>query len=220
MHRLVLPADEVAGCPASCIFPLSPGCVSGLPRTRSLSPEPASESSGCPLVSALRLCQRWTFELPRTSHAFGGAGFSRVPSFPGGSHFLLQRPRCRNLGFPSSCISGFAGDGSSSRPDSRIFRRCRLAGSRVAPSPSRSVSPTIRRPSCPALRILRHRLMDIRVTSDHAPSGLPWFDLRVAPDIFPLATAIDQFPGRPKSWVSRRSPIPRLSSLPESWFLG
>jgi hypothetical protein len=34
------------------------------------------------------------------------------------------------------------------------------------------------------------------------------------------ATAIDQFPGCPKSWVSHRSPIPRLSSCPESWFLG
>jgi len=35
-----------------------------------------------------------------------------------------------------------------------------------------------------------------------------------------LATAIDQFPGCPKSWVSHRSPILRASSLPESWFLG
>jgi len=36
----------------------------------------------------------------------------------------------------------------------------------------------------------------------------------------PSATAIDQFPGCPKSWVSHRSPIPRASSCPESWFLG
>jgi len=36
----------------------------------------------------------------------------------------------------------------------------------------------------------------------------------------PLATAIDQFPGCPKSWVSHRSPIYRASSCPESWFLG
>src|SRR5215472_8645206 len=33
LHRLILPADEVASCPASCIFPLCPGFVSGLPRT-------------------------------------------------------------------------------------------------------------------------------------------------------------------------------------------
>jgi len=36
----------------------------------------------------------------------------------------------------------------------------------------------------------------------------------------PLATAIDQFPGCPKSWVSHRSPIHRASSRPETWFLG
>jgi len=27
--------------------------------------------------------------------------------------------------------------------------------------------------------------MDIRVTSDHAPSGLPWLKVRVAPDLLP-----------------------------------
>jgi hypothetical protein len=65
------------------------------------------------------------------------------------------------------------------------FRRCRLANPRVAPDPGLSVSPTIRRPGRPKLRILRYRLIDIRVTSDHAPSGLPWLHLRVAPDILP-----------------------------------
>jgi len=33
-----------------------------------------------------------------------------------------------------------------------------------------------------------------------------------------LATAIDQFPGCPKSWVFHRSPIYRASSFPEPWF--
>jgi hypothetical protein len=69
----------------------SPGC----PVPRSLSAVPASESSGRPLVSSLRLCQRWMLELPRTSHTFDVAGFGEVPSFPGGSRLLLQRPRCR-----------------------------------------------------------------------------------------------------------------------------
>ena len=146
-----------------------------------------------PWVSVLRLCRRWMFELPRTSHAFGGAGFSGAPGCPGGSHFLLQRLRCRTSGFPSSCISGFAGDGSSSRPDARIFRRCRVASPRVAPSISLSVSPTIRRPGCPELRILRHRLMDIRVTPDHAPTGLPWLNLRVAPDLLPRLRQLTNF---------------------------
>jgi len=121
-------------------------------------------------------------ELPRTSHAFGGASFSEVPSFPGVSRLLRAAPLMEDLGCPSSCISGFTGDGSSSCPDFHILRRCRLASPRVAPSPSLSVSPTIRRPGCPKLRILRHRLIDIRVSSDHSPSGSPWLNLRVAPD--------------------------------------
>ena len=82
MHRLFLPVDEVAGCPAPSIFPLRPGCVSRLPLPRSLCAEPASESSGCPLASSLRLCRRWPFELPRTSHAFGVTGFSELPELP------------------------------------------------------------------------------------------------------------------------------------------
>jgi len=219
MHRPVLPVDEIASCPAPSIFPLRPGCVSRLPFPRSLSAEPASESSGCPLASSLRLCRRWPFELPRTSHAFGVAGFGKVPSCPGRSPSPAA-PVMEDSGRPLSCISGFTGDGSSSCPDARIIRRCRLTGPQVAPSPGLSVSPTIRCPSCPERRILRHRLMDIRVASDHAPSGSPRLNLQVAPDIFPSATAIDQFPGRPKSWVSHRSPIPLASSCPESWFLG
>jgi len=93
----------------------------------------------------------------------------------------------------SSCISGFTGDESSSRPDARIFRRCRVASPRVAPSISLSVSPTIRREGCPALRILRHRLMDIRVTPDHAPTGLPWLKLRVSPAPLPWRRQLTNF---------------------------
>jgi hypothetical protein len=81
-------------------------------------------------------------------------------------------PLIKDLGCPLSSISGFTGDGHRVAP-MLIFRRCRDANSRVAPRISLSVSPTIRRPSCPALRILRHRLMDIRVTPDHAPTGSP-----------------------------------------------
>jgi hypothetical protein len=185
MHRLVLPVDEAASCPATCIFPLSPGCVSRLPRTplpfswagvRILrlplgfgpSAAPAMDVRVAPNFTCLRRC--W---------------FQQGSEFPRWLPLPPAAPPMKDLGFPSSCISGFTGDGLSSRPDSRIFRRCRLGGSRVAPSPSRSVSPTIRCSSCPVLRILRHRLMGIRVTSDHTPSGLLWLDLRVAPNIFP-----------------------------------
>jgi hypothetical protein len=219
VHRLVLPVDEVAGRPASSIFPLRPGCVSRLPLPRSLSAEPASESSGCPSVSSLRLCRRWFARVAPSEHAFGVAGFSKSPSCPGDLP-SPAKPAMKDSGCPLSRISGFTGDGSPSRPDARIIRRCRLTGPQVAPSSSPSVSPTIRCPSRPERRILRHRLMDIRVTPDHAPPGSPWLNLQVAPDIFPSATTIDQFPGCPKSWVSHRAPIPRDSSCPESWFLG
>jgi len=81
----------------------------------------------------------------------------------------------------------------SGRPDVRIFRRCRAASTQVALSISLSVSPTIRRLGCPALRTLRHRLMDIRVTPDHAPIGLPWLKFRVAPVLLPWLRQLTNF---------------------------
>jgi len=159
-------------------------------------------------------------ELPRTSHAFGGASFSEVPSFPGVSRLLRAAPLMEDLGCPSSCISGFTGDGSSSCPDFHILRRCRLASPRVAPSPSLSVSPTIRRPGCP-------KTSNPPAPADRYPSLLGSLSIRFAlvespscPGHSPLATAIDQFPGCPKSRVFRRSPLPLASSCPEPWFPG
>jgi hypothetical protein len=208
---------RVAPPPASSrpVRVASPGC----PVLRSLSPGPASESSGCPLVSVLRLCRRWMLELPRTSHAFGGAGFSqvRVAPWPASS---CSAPDVGLQVSSSSCISGFTGDGSSSRPDARIFRRCRAASPRVAPSISLSVSPTIRREGYPALRILRHRLMDIRVTPDHAPIGLPWLKLRVAPGLLPWLRQLTNFQVALNlgSLTVRRFTAFRVA--PNLWFLG
>ena len=141
-----------------------PGC----PVPRSLSPEPASESSGCPLVSVLRLCRRWMFELPRTSHAFGGAGFSGAPSFPGGSHFLLQRPRCRTSSFlvvlhlrlyrrwiiespRCSHLSAVPSCQSSSRPEYQPFGIADDSSSRL-PRTSNPPAPTDGYPSYPGSR--------------------------------------------------------------------
>ena len=131
--------------------------------------------------------------LPRASHAFGVAGFSEVPGFPGGSHLLLQRPRCRTWVAPRPASPALPAMDRRVAPTARIFRRCRLANPQVSPSPGLSVSPTIRCPGCPEPRILRHRLMDIRVTSDHAPSGLPWSNLQVAPDILPWLRQLTNF---------------------------
>jgi hypothetical protein len=135
-----------------------------------------------------------------------------------------ELPRC----LLSSCLAPDVGLGFPLVPHLRLYRRwiigsprfshlrrCRVANPRVAPSISLSVSPTIRRPSCPVLRILRHRLMDIRVTPDHSPTGSPSVEFPSCPGYSSPATAIDQFPGCPKSWVSHRSPIHRVSSCPE-----
>jgi hypothetical protein len=116
----------------------------------------------------------------------------RMPS----AMLVLARFRVSPVAPASSCNARDEGLGLPLVPHLRLhrwwiiesprlshLRRCRLANPRVAPSPGLSVSPTIRRSGCPKLRILRHRLIDIRVTSDHAPSGSPWLNLRVAPDI-------------------------------------
>jgi hypothetical protein len=80
-------------------------------------------------------------------------------------------------GFPSSCISGFAGDGASSRLDSRILRRCRLTAHQVALDPGPSVSPLIRLPGCPESRIFRLRLVVSQVALGVAPSGCARFEV-------------------------------------------
>jgi hypothetical protein len=210
----------VAGCPASCIFPLRPGCGSGLPRTRSLSAEPASESSGCPLAPVLRLCRRFPFELPRISCRLRRCWFRWGSELPRWLPPPPATPVMLNLGCPSSRISGFTGDGLSSCPDFRILRRCRAASPRVAPSPGRF---GIADDSLPGLP----RTSNPPAPIDGYPSYLGSRTIRFAlvrspsyPGHLPLATAIDQFPGCPKSWVSHRSPILRLSSRPENWFLG
>jgi hypothetical protein len=176
--RLRVAPHPASSHPARVAFP-------GCPVPRSLSAEPASESSGCPSASGLRLCRRWSAQVAPNFTCLRRCWFQQGAGFPQWLLPLPAAPAMKDLGCPSSRISGFTGNGSSSRPDFRIFRRCRLANPRVAPGPGLSVSPTIRRPGCPKLRILRYRLIDIRVTSDHAPSGSPWLHLRVAPDILP-----------------------------------
>jgi hypothetical protein len=219
MHRPVLPVDEASGCPASSIFQLRPGCVSRLPLPRSLSAEPASESSGCPLVSGLRRCRRWPSELPRTSHAFGVAGFSEVPSCPGAPAF--------------SCSTCDVGLGSPLVPHLRLYRRWIIESPRCS---HHSAVPTYRSSGFPKSRPFGiaddslsklPRTLNPPAPIDGYPSYLGSRTIRFAlvespscPGHSSSATVIDQFPGCPKSWVSHRSPIPLNSSCPASWFLG
>jgi len=116
-----------------------PGC----PVQRSLFAEPASDALGCPLASNLRLCRRCPLELPRTSHAFGTAGFCKLPGFPGGSCFLLQRPRWRTWVAPCPASPALTGDRSSSRPDSLSFGGAGCESSELPLRFAPPVSPTI-----------------------------------------------------------------------------
>lgn len=99
-----------------------------------------------------------------------------------------------------------------------------------------SALPTCQSSSCPESRPFGiaddsssrlPRIQNPPVPADRYPSYLGSRTIRFAlvaspgcPGHPPLATAIDQFPGCPKSRVSRRSPISLASSRPEPWFLG
>jgi len=90
-----------------------------------------------------------------------------------------------------------------------------LPVARVSPSTGLSVSPTIRREGRPTRRIFRHRLMDIRVASDHAPSGSPWLNLRVTPNLLPRLRQSTNFQVALKlgSFTVRRFTAIRVASI-------
>jgi len=115
----------------------------GSPVPRSLSAEPASDALGCPLASNLRLCRRCPLELPRASHAFGASGFGKVPGFPRCVLLPPATPAMKDLGRPSSSISGLTGDRSSSYPDSLSFGGAGCESSRLPRRFAPPVSPTI-----------------------------------------------------------------------------
>jgi len=108
----------------------------GCPLLRSLSAEPASDSSGCPSSSALRLCRRSLFELPRTSDAFGASGFLRGSGFP---QWLPH----------SSCCASDTGLRLPLAPHLRLYRRWIFESPRFS---HLSAVPAVKAPSCPGLR--------------------------------------------------------------------
>lgn len=109
-------------------------------------------------------------------------------------------------GCPAPSISGVAGDGSSSRLESRILRRCRLADLRVAPS-----------------SVLRYRRRFVfQVAPDRESSGpsgvppsspglshltvLPLVESPSCPESSSSGSPKGKFPSRPESKVLRRLP--------------
>lgn len=122
----------------------SPGCPFPAPFLLSRRPNPRV----APRFRAFGRAGDGSFESPQTSMPLAlpvSAKFRVAPLLPPSP----APPAMEDSGRPLSCISGFTGDGSSSCPDARIIRRCRPAGSQVAPSSGPSVSPTIRCSSCP-----------------------------------------------------------------------
>jgi len=88
--------------------PGSPPCIA-LPVT------PPDEVASYPASCIFRLCRRWNFELPRTSHP------STPPAVKLQVSLQLRCARCASRCVPGvdpvSASSGLAGDGSSSRPE-------------------------------------------------------------------------------------------------------
>jgi hypothetical protein len=143
MHRPVLPADEAASCPASCILLLCPGCVSGFPRTVLPLCQAGVRRFGLPLGFRLRLCRRWSVRVAPNFACLRRCWFRQGSGFPRG--FLLPRatPAMEDLGRPLSCISGLTGDRSSSRPDSLSFGGAGCESCRLPCGFAPPVSPTI-----------------------------------------------------------------------------
>jgi len=121
------------------------------------------ESPGYPESSVHWLCRRWIFGSPRSSQpsALPVSVEPRVAPF---LHFLRSAsdefPGC-----PRFCISGFTGGGASSRLESRILRRCRLANSPGCPASS---APRYRRRPVSGLP----RILYPPVPADLSPSRL------------------------------------------------
>jgi len=173
----------------------SPGCPVPAPFGRAVR-----RFRELPRFPVLWLYRRWIFELPRISHpqAPRVSVIPRVAPFP---HALLRCPLTRNLGCPAFRISGLAGDGVSSCPESRILRRCRVTGLQVAPNFGLSVSPMI------LLRVAPHP--DLPAPADGppefplgcAPSGCAsGLKLRVSPNLRShRSSQLSKLPGCPGS---------------------
>jgi len=142
--------------------------------------------TGCPRLCIFRPCRRPIIELPRLSH----------PSAP-----PLRQPQVSPLPRSSSCAcryrfqvapvpasSGFAGNRSSSYPESLVLQRLRCLSSRFPSNSALSAAPAddtvsfptslifrlglgFDTPGLPGLSLPWRRLMDYRVSSVLAPSG-------------------------------------------------
>jgi len=125
-----------------------------------------------------------------------GLGFPLVLHLRLDRRWIIESPRFSHLSAVPSCqSSGF--------PETRPFGIADDSSPRLPQTPN-PPAPNDGYPSYLGSRTFRFAL-------DRSPSR---------PESPPLATTIDQFPGCPKSRVSRRSPIHLASSCPEPWLPG
>jgi hypothetical protein len=164
---------------------------------------PAMVRSGCPalrMLSALLVSARcWVSPVALASSCSArdvGLGLPLVLHLRLYRQWIAELPRFSHFSALPTCQS-------SSCPESWPFGIADDSSSRLPQTPN-PPAPADRYPSYLGSRTIRLALV--------ASPGCPGHP--------PLATAINQFPGCPKSRVSRRSPIPRASSRPELWFLG
>jgi len=209
---------------------------------RRVAPLPRSSRSarvaslGCPVPAPFLLSRRPNPQVAPWFRAFGCAGDGRS-SCPERRMplALLVSARLRvapeNLAF--SCSACDVGLGSPLVLHLRLYRRWIIESPRCS---HHSAVPTGRSSGFPKSQPFGiaddspselPQTLNPPAPIDGYPSYLGSHTIRFAlvespgcPGHSSLATAIDQFPGCPKSWVSHRSPILRASSLPESWFLG
>ena len=125
-----------------------------------------------------------------------GLGFPLVLHLRLYRRWIIESPRCSHLSAVPTCQF-------SSCPEPQPFGIADDSSSRL-PRTQNPPVPADRYPSSLGSRTYRFALVE-------SPG---------CPGSSSSATAIDQFPGCPKSWVCHRSPIHRVSSCPESWFLG
>jgi hypothetical protein len=192
--------------------------VSGLPRTPRPLAAPGDRFHGLPRFPDPLAVPAMDFRVASNFASFRTAGFS---DWPGRPVFLTSSAALsiQASGFPSSCISGFAGDGAPSRPEPRILRRCRLTDPQVALNSGPSVSPSTRSSGCPSARIVRLRQVVSQVALGLAPSGCVSGESSSLPE--PLSSGIPSgeapsCPGSSLLWFRRWS---RLSGCPESQVL-
>jgi hypothetical protein len=180
------------------IFQLGQVCVSGLPRVRTHLPR-RRRISGLPRIFSPLAVPAEDLRVAPNLASFRVAGFVELQVAP--SPHFLRNASDESPGCPSFCISGFTGDGVSSRLESRILRRCRLANSTGCPASSvpryrrRPVSglPRILYPPAPAdlspsrLGLRTIRLCQRRISGSPriflSPGYISGINFRVSPDL-------------------------------------